>query len=114
MNYQQNQHQPPYYQQQPQVQHIVHYHQAPLKSSGTAAVLEVIPGFFFQTFGIGHLYAGNTAVGLIFMFGYWFVFFINILLCALLIGFITLPLCWIVMMIMSPILASNAANKARY
>ena len=74
-------------------------------------LLEVLPGFFFQTFGIGNLYAGNVGVGLLFMFGYWFIQFINLLLCLLFIGFITLPLCFILAMVISPITASNAAQR---
>jgi TM2 domain-containing membrane protein YozV len=93
------------------VQHVVYHHQYPSKSSGAAVLLEVLPGFFFQTFGIGQIYAGNVAAGLIFMFGYWFVQFINLLLCFVLIGFITLPLCWITALIISPVLAANAASK---
>ncbi|MEO6391710.1 MAG: hypothetical protein ABIP75_07645 [Pyrinomonadaceae bacterium] len=91
----------------PQVVHV--YHQ-PQKSAGVAAILEVLPGFLIQTFGIGHLYAGNIGLGLFFMFGYWAITFVNFLLCFIFIGFITWPICWIFMMIMSPILASNAAN----
>jgi len=74
----------------------------------------MVPGFLFQTFGIGNIYAGNVGVGLLLMFGYWFVLFVNILLCIILIGFITLPLCWLFMMILSPLLAANAASKPRY
>ena len=102
----------PYYPQQPQpVQHVVHYYQSPPKSAGTAVLLEIFPGFFFQTFGIGQMYAGNVGTGLLFMFGYWFVQFINILLCFLLVGFITLPLCFLGAMIVSPLLAANAASR---
>jgi TM2 domain-containing membrane protein YozV len=94
-----------------QVRHVVHHYQAPPKSSGTAVLLEVLPGFFLQTFGIGHMYAGNVGTGLLFMFGYWFIQFINLLLCMLIIGFITLPLTFILAMVISPILASNAAER---
>ncbi len=106
----------PYYTQQP-VQHVVHHYQQPPKSAGTAVLLEILPGFFFQTFGIGHIYAGNVGTGLLFMFGYWFIQFVNILLCFLLIGFITLPVCFLGAMIVSPLLAAKAANSnnaARY
>ncbi len=85
---------------------------APEKSSGIAAILEVLPGLLIQTFGIGHMYAGNVGLGLGFMFGYWFVAFLNILLiffCG--IGLVTGLICWIAMMILSPILASSAASK---
>ena len=101
----------PHYPPQPPVVQQINYYQSPPRSPGVAALLEVLPGFFFQTFGIGHIYAGNVGVGLLFMFGYWFIQFINVLLCFLLIGFITFPLCWLVAMIISPILASNAASR---
>ena len=107
--------QPPQQPQYPyppqQVQHVVHHYRTPPKSTGTAVLLEVLPGFFFQTFGIGHIYAGNVGVGLLFMFGYWFIQFINLLLCIFLVGFITLPLCFILAMVISPILASNTAAR---
>lgn len=93
-------------------QHVVHHYRTPPKSSGTAVLLEVLPGFFFQTFGIGHIYAGNVGTGLLFMFGYWVVQFINLLLCLLIVGFIMLPLCFILAMVISPILASNAAQRS--
>ena len=110
--YQQPQQQPPYPYPPQQVQHVVHHYRQPPKSTGTAVLLELLPGFFFQTFGIGHLYAGNVGAGLLFMFGYWFVQFVNILLCFVLIGFITLPLCFILAMVIAPIVASNAAQRA--
>ena len=104
----------PYYPPQPPVVQYVNYYQSSPKSSGAAVLLEVLPGFFFQTFGIGHMYAGNVGMGLLFMFGYWFVQFINILLCFVVIGFITLPLCWLAAMIISPILAANTASRGTY
>lgn len=115
MSYPQDPRQPPqYYYQQPPVQHVVHYHRAPPKSAGAAIALELVPGLFFQTFGIGNMYAGNVGLGLFFMFGYWVVLFINILLCFVFIGLVTLPLCWIAMMIMSPLVAANKASSQRY
>ena len=98
-------------------QHVIHHYKSPPKSTGTAVLLEVLPGFFFQTFGIGHIYAGNVGVGLLFMFGYWFIQFINLLLCLVFIGFLTLPLTFILAMVIAPITASNAVerkNAARY
>ena len=121
-----SQYQPPAYQpprlyqppQQPShpyppqhVQHVVHHYRTPPKTTAVAVLLEVLPGLFLQTFGIGHLYAGNVVAGLLFMFGYWFVQFINILLCFVLIGLITGPLCFILAMIISPILASKTAER---
>ena len=100
------------YQQQPVVQ--VNYYQTPQRSSGVAVLLEVLPGFFFQTFGIGHIYAGNVGVGLLFMFGYWFIQFINVLLCFVLIGFFTGAACWLAALIISPILAANSVSRNGY
>ena len=103
---------PHYPQQQQPVQHVVHYYQSPPKSPGVAVLLEVLPGFFFQTFGIGHMYAGNVGTGLLIMFGYWFPTFVNFLLCFLLIGFITWPLCFLLTIIISSVTASNAAARS--
>ena len=94
-----------------QVQHVIHHYQPAPRSAGTAVLLEVLPGFFLQTFGIGHIYAGNVGVGLLFMFGYWFVLFVNILLCLLIIGFITGPLCFLGTMLVSSMLAANAVTR---
>lgn len=112
--YQPPQQQQPYPYYTPQhVQHVVHHHQqSPPKASAVAVLLEIMPGLFLQTFGIGQIYAGNVGTGLLFMFGYWFVQFINILLCFVLIGFITGPLCFFLAAIISPILACNAVERA--
>jgi TM2 domain-containing membrane protein YozV len=75
-------------------------------------MLELLPGFFFQTFGIGNMYAGNVGAGVALMLGYWFLTGINIALCFVLVGFFTWPLTWIGAMIISSILASNAAKAA--
>jgi hypothetical protein len=81
------------------------------RSSGVAVMLEVLPGLFFQTFGIGHLYAGNVGAGLGFMLGYWAVLGLNIGLAFCGIGFVTGPLCWLLCMIISPILAAQYCNE---
>lgn len=90
---------------------VVHHHYLPQKSGGTAALLEVLFGLFFQTFGIGHIYAGHVVIGLLFMFGYWFVLLINTLLCFVMIGFITLLLCWSDAMVLSPIIAASSCSS---
>ena len=94
----------------PPPQQVHHYYHAQ-KSGGTAAILEILPGLFAQTFGIGHIYAGNTGTGLLFMFGYWALAFINFLLCFIFIGFITWPLCWITIAIISTLTASNSTKN---
>ena len=89
----------------------VHHYYHPQKSAGTAALLEVLPGFF-QIFGIGHMYAGNVGTGLLVMFGYWALAFVNFLLCFVFIGLFTWPMCWLATVIISALTASNAC-KAR-
>lgn len=93
----------------PPMQEVHHYYH-PAKSSGVAALLELLPGLFFQTFGIGHIYAGNVGTGLIFMFGYWLLLACNILLMFVFIGFVTAPLCWLAAMIISSITAANTCK----
>lgn len=88
----------------------VHHH-VEEKSSAVAVLLEVLPGLFFQTFGIGHLYAGNTGTGLAFMLGYWAVTALNVGLMFCFIGFVTWPLCWLICLILSPILAAQYCNQ---
>ena len=81
------------------------------KNGGLAVALELLGGSFFQTFGIGHLYAGNVGMGLGLMFGYWALTAINFVLCFAFIGFITWPVTWVVFMIVSAITANNAAKR---
>jgi len=71
-------------------------------SNALAIGLEVGPGFFFQTFGIGHMYAGRASTGLAIMFSYWVLQAINALLTTVFIGFITGPLTWLAFMIYAP------------
>jgi hypothetical protein len=96
-------------------QHVV-VHQSTVmiapKSSGTAIVLELLPGFFLQWFGWGNIYAGDVGGGLALMFGYWVLAAINFALCFVLVGFFTWPLTWIAFAILSPILASKACERA--
>jgi hypothetical protein len=86
------------------------------KSGGVAAVLEVLFGLFFQTFGIGHIYAGNVGTGLFLLFGYWLFLFVNVVLAFITCGFwgyvalVIVPAAWFLMMILSPILAASAAS----
>lgn len=83
----------------------------PPKNPGTAIVLEIICGGLFQVFGIGHFYAGNVGIGLAFLLGYWFIQAINAALTLIFIGFITLPLTWLIAVILAPISANAAAKK---
>ncbi|NLT69915.1 MAG: hypothetical protein GXX91_04385 [Verrucomicrobiaceae bacterium] len=100
----------PEYPVSPPVREVHHYHpRGP--EPGLAVVLELLPGLFLQTFGIGNIYAGNVAGGVLMMLGYWATCLVNFLLCAIFIGFITWPLTWIGFMIFCPILANGAAKR---
>lgn len=90
--------------------HHHHYH-TPGKDPTIAVLLELLPGLFLQTFGIGHIYAGKAVTGIIIMLAYWFLAFINFWLIFLLIGIITWPLTFLVFIIVSPIAANNAAKQ---
>lgn len=70
--------------------------------SNTVAIgLEVVPGFFLQTFGIGHLYAGRWGAGIGIMVAYWVLQAINTLLMSIWIGFVTAPLTWLAFTVLS-------------
>lgn len=86
-------------------------HLQPRKDPGVAALLEVLPAFF-QIFGMGHIYAGNTLTGLLLMFGWWAVCAVNFVLLFLIIGYFTWPLCWIAAVIVSCLWASRSARQA--
>jgi hypothetical protein len=101
----------PQYQQQPQQQ----YRQPVVQPKDTtlAVLLELGAGGMFQTFGIGNIYAGSIGIGIALMLSYWVLQFINALLTMLLVGFVTLPLTWLIYMIVAPLLAANAAKKTQ-
>lgn len=80
------------------------------QDTGIAVALEVVPGFFFQTFGLGHLYQGRVGMGLFILLSYWALQAINVLLCSILIGFVTLPLTWLFYMVAAPM---NAVGDSR-
>ena len=86
------------------------HHYKPVRDPGLAVVLELVPGVLIQTFGIGNIYAGNVAGGIVMMLGYWVLQVINTFLCLIIIGFITLPLTWVLFMIFCPISANNRAK----
>lgn len=83
----------------------------PPKDPGVALILELVPGLFLQTFGIGNLYAGNLAWGLALMLGYWFASLVNLLLCFVLIGFVTWPMTWLAFALVGSLLAVNKAKE---
>ncbi len=81
------------------------------KSSGVAILLEILPGFFFQTFGIGNLYAGSIGTGLVLMLTYWAMCVVNFLLLFVVIGYFTWPITWCIYLVIAIITANNAANR---
>jgi TM2 domain-containing membrane protein YozV len=70
-------------------------------------LLELGGGFFFQTFGVGHIAQGRVATGVTIMFSYWALQFVNALLCMVLIGLVTAPLTWLAYMIAAPMNVVN-------
>ena len=77
------------------------------KENTAAVLLEAIPGFFLQTFGIGHLVQGRVGMGLFIMLSYWGLQAINMALMWVLIGWVTAPLTWLFYMFAAPL---NAAD----
>jgi len=70
--------------------------------SMVAVGLEVAPGTLFQTFGIGHLYAGRVGTGLALMLSYWGLQAVNAFLTGFFgIGFITGILTYLGFMVFS-------------
>lgn len=65
------------------------------QQSMNAALLEVVPGTFLGTFGVGHLYKGKVGAGLGLMLSYWGLQAINVALMSVFIGWITFPLTWL-------------------
>lgn len=84
---------------------------ADVKDPNTALLLELLPGLVMGTYGIGHLYLGRVGRGLLLMFGYWFVAFVNLILASFVIGLCTLPLCHLGMAALSGIWAFNDAKE---
>ncbi len=67
-----------------------------------AVGLEVGPGTLFQTFGLGHIYAGRFGAGAGILLSYWFLQAINLMLMSVWIGFITAPITWLAYAIFCP------------
>ena len=82
----------------------------PPKSGGAAVALELIPGIF-GVFGIGNMYAGRVGLGIVLMVSYWVLFWINVVLAFVLIGWVTGPLTWIGFMIGGALLAAHATER---
>ncbi|ROO58712.1 TM2 domain-containing membrane protein YozV [Micromonospora sp. Llam0] len=80
------------------------------KSAGAAVALELVPGLF-GIFGIGNIYAGKMATGIVLMVSFWVFFWINVLLTFIVIGWITLPMTWVAYLVAGPVLALRATER---
>jgi TM2 domain-containing membrane protein YozV len=80
------------------------------RDSTIAVLLELLFGFVFQTFGVGHIYQGRVGMGLFIMLSYWALQAVNALLMVVLVGFVTAPLTFLFYMIAAPL---NAAGEGR-
>lgn len=80
------------------------------KSAGAAVALELVPGLF-GVFGIGNLYTGRVATGLVLMFSFWALFWVNVLLAFVVIGLVTMPLTWIAYLVVGALTAARGAER---
>ena len=79
--------------------------------SMVAVGLEVGPGLF-QTFGLGHMYAGRWGTGLLIMLSYWVMVWINSMLVPFFgLGILTGGLTWLAYMVACP--TNLLESKAR-
>lgn len=83
------------------------------KDPAAAVLLEILPALCLHTFGIGNIYAGNVAVGLLIMVAYWFSCLVNLALCFVLIGIVTWPLTWLCFAAGSSYLAYQKAKSTQ-
>ncbi len=65
-----------------------------------------------QIFGVRHFYAGNRKTGIKLMTTYWFALVANLILVPFAIGLFTLPLTWLIFMVVSIRLAISYAQSA--
>jgi TM2 domain-containing membrane protein YozV len=82
----------------------------PPRSAGAAVALELVPGLF-GVFGVGTIYAGRTGAGVALMVSFWLLFWINVMLCLVFVGFITLPLTWLAYFIAGSLTAARSVEK---
>lgn len=82
----------------------------PRKSAGVAVALELVLGLF-GVFGVGSIYAGSTAIGVILMLSFWGLFWINFALIFIVVGIVTMPLTWIAYLVAGPLLAARAVER---
>lgn len=77
-----------------------------------AVALEVAPGTFFGTFGIGHLYAGKVSTGAALMISYWILQAVNFALTGFFgLGVLTGALTWLGFVVFAP---TNLLGSVRH
>lgn len=89
----------------------MHVPVVPTKSTGAAVLLELLPGLI-GIFGIGNIYAGRIGVGIALMVSFWVLFWINFALIFVGLGIVTMPLTWVLYLIVGPLAAG--AGVARH
>lgn len=77
--------------------------------AGAAVLLELGLGLL-GIFGVGNMYAGRIGQGIALLLSYWVVFWVNVALLFVAIGWFTMPLCWIGYMVAGPLLAAKAVE----
>lgn len=82
------------------------------KDPAIAVILELLPGMFLLTFGIGNIYAGNVGLGVGILLANWFLNIVNFFLVWVALGVCTWPVCWIGMAIFSTLMAHGAAKRS--
>ncbi|MFV2017046.1 hypothetical protein [Micromonospora sp. LOL_023] len=80
------------------------------KSAGAAIVLEIVLGLF-GIFGVGNIYAGKVATGIVLMLTFWVTFWINFLLVFIVIGWVTMPMTWLAYLAVGAILAARGVEQ---
>ena len=85
--------------------------QAPRKSVGGAILLDVIFGIF-GIMGVGAIYTGAPVWGIALMVGFWIGFVVNLALFTVLIGFVTLPITWLLFIFVSILTSVALADEA--
>jgi TM2 domain-containing membrane protein YozV len=82
----------------------------PPRSAGAAVALELVLGLF-GVFGVGNIYAGRAGLGVALMLSFWVLFWINVALVFLVIGWVTMPLTWVGYLIAGSLLAARGVEN---
>jgi TM2 domain-containing membrane protein YozV len=82
----------------------------PPRSAGAAVALELVLGLF-GVFGVGNIYAGRAGLGVALMLSFWVLFWINVALIFVVIGWVTMPLTWVGYLIAGSLLAARGVEN---